>query len=148
MNIEIVKELVIPYLEKHNLILYSAKLKKEYGMNIVEVLVDSEDVIDIDVLALCNTYLAEALDQYDQDWPEYMLEVSSAGAEKELTSLEQVKKYIESYVYLESNGNTYEGKLENVEDNILSVKVNLKGRMKVYKINYEEISYIRLAVHI
>ncbi len=148
MNIDIVKNLVEPYLKEKDLILYSCKLKKEYGMNIVEVLVDSEDILDIDELAACNTYLAEKLDEYDQDWPEYMLEVSSAGAEKEIKSLEQLKKYIESYVYLESNNTSYEGKLENIEDDILSVKVNLKGRMKVYKINFNDISYIRLAVHI
>lgn len=148
MNIEIVKKIVETYLEDKTLRLYSCKMKKEYGMNIVEVLIDSDDIIDIDELALCNTYLAEQLDQYDQEWPEYYLEVSSAGAEKELTSLEQVKKYVESYVYVEMNENTYEGKLEEVQDDILSVKVNLKGRMKIYKIKYEDISYIRLAVHI
>lgn len=148
MNIDIVKQLVEPYLEEKGLVLYSCKLKKEYGMNFVEVLVDSDDIINIDELALCNSFLAEKLDEYDQDWPEYMLEVSSAGAEKEIKSLDQLKKYIESYVYLESDGTTYEGKLENIEDSILSVKVNLKGRMKVYKINFDDISYIRLAVHI
>ncbi|MFI3252325.1 MAG: hypothetical protein R3Y60_04200 [bacterium] len=148
MNIEVVRNILTPYLEGKELFIYSLKLKKEYGMKILEVLLDSEGVVDIDELAVINSYLAEQLDAYDQDWEEYMLEVSSAGAEKELHSLEQVIKYIDSYVYLEVEGSNYEGKLQNVVDNVLEVKVNLKGRMKIYKINYEEIIYIRLAVHI
>ncbi len=148
MDIERIRELVVPYLEEHNLLLYSLKTKKEYGMTIVEVLIDSEELLDIDTLALCNTYLCEQLDQIDQDWPEYYLEVSSAGAEKELKSLEEVKKYINSYVNLETTNDVLEGKLEEVNDTILHVKVNLKGRMKIYKIDYQEIKKIRLAVHL
>ncbi len=147
MNIELIKSFVEEYLVGKDLVLYSIKLKKEYGMSIVEVLLDSDDAMDIDTLALCNTYLAEKLDEVDQNWPEYYLEVSSAGAEKELHSLDQVKKYIGYYVNLESN-ETLEGKLEDVVDDILHVKVNLKGRMKLYKIEYANIKKIRLAVHI
>ena len=80
--------------------------------------------------------------------PEYMLEVCSKGAEMPLKTIEEVKEHIGSYVHIEVLNMIYEGVLEDVLDNNLTVRINAKGRFKTVVIQYENIKNIRLAVKI
>lgn len=148
MDLNQVKDLLKPYLEEHELMLYDIGFKKESGYLILQVLIDKDNGIDINELAACNEFLSLQLDQIDSDMAEYMLEVSSPGAEKELRSLEEVKKHLHEYVHIEIDQMIYEGVLENVIDSEISIKVNAKGRFKTLKISYDEIKFIRLAVKI
>ncbi len=141
-----VKELLLPYLEEQGLTFYSMELVKEADALILRVCVDKEGGIDIDSLAACNEYLSERLDALDQDMPEYFLEVSSPGAEKELKSLEEVTKNIGAFVHIEVPNMIYEGNLLAVEGDELVLKFNAKGRFKTIHIPYKEIKFIRLAV--
>ncbi len=147
MDLEKVKQLVLPYLEAHNLILYDVKMVKEYGFNVLQVSVDKEGGIDSDSLALVNEYLSEKLDAIDSDMPEYMLEVCSPGAEKPLRNMEEVKQSIGQYVNIKTKEDgVFEGYLEDLSDDVLVVKINVKGRIKNINIKYEDIKKIRLAV--
>ncbi|MDE5566560.1 MAG: hypothetical protein K2H02_04380 [Anaeroplasmataceae bacterium] len=149
MNLEAVKELLMPYLKQHHLMLYDIAFTKEYGYLTLQVLIDKEGGIDIDDLSACNEYLSAELDKIDADMQEYMLEVSSPGAEKELRTIEEIKGAIQSYVHIEIENMIYEGILENVsEDNVISIRYNAKGRFKIAHIAYNEIKLIRLAVKI
>lgn len=148
MDLKIVEEILTPYLEENNLSLYSLEIIKEYGSTVIQVLLDRKGGLDLDTLSLANQYLSTKLDNYDQNWEEYMLEVSSAGAEKELRSIEEVNEAVESYVNVTMiDGTVIEGLLLSVEDEVLVVRVNLKGRMKKTPVNYSDIKIIRLAVH-
>ncbi|MCD8561928.1 MAG: hypothetical protein LRY20_00320 [Acholeplasmataceae bacterium] len=49
MNLEKMKEKLIPILAKKDLTIYSIRTKREYGEKIVEILIDTE-LMDIDVL--------------------------------------------------------------------------------------------------
>ena len=147
MELSVVKEILTPYLESKNLKLFDVELVKEFGYLILRVSVDKEGGIDVDELALVNEYLSERIDKYDKDMPEYMLEVCSPGAEKPLRNLDEVKENIGAYVHLELPEGIFEGTLEDVnEENILVVKINLKGRFKKFNFPYENIKSIRLAV--
>ena len=84
MDINICKEILEPFLKEHDLIFYSVELVKEYGTTILRVILDKKDGADIELLAQANEYLSERIDKYDTDMPEYMLEVSSRGAERTL----------------------------------------------------------------
>lgn len=148
MDINICKEILEPFLKEHDLTFYSVELVKEYGSLILRVILDKKDGADIDLLAEANEYLSERIDKYDTDMPEYMLEVSSRGAERTLDNEEEIEDAVGEYIHVEINNMVYEGVLvENNVDNIL-VNINIKGRFKKIPIKKEEIKLIRLAVKI
>ena len=134
MDLKIVEEILKPFLEEHQCKLYKVEFVKEYGYLILRVLIDKKEGIDIDTLAQANEYLSIRIDEYDKDLPEYMLEVSSPGAEKELRSIEEIKDSIDKYVHVETNELTYEGTLIDSNDEEINLRVNLKGRFKNFKI--------------
>ena len=149
MEISQIKDLLMPYLEEQQLELYDISFVREYGYLILRVLIDKDGKIDIDELAKCNDYLSSQLDKIDKDMPEYMLEVSSPGAEKELRNLEEIQKNIEKYVHIEIPNMIYEGILKGVtEQKEIQLYFNAKGRFKTIAIPYLEIKLIRLAVKI
>ncbi len=148
MDLKIISEILNPYLKENNLSLFDVELVKEFGYLILRVSIDKKNGIDVDELAKVNEYLSDKLDQYDKDMPEYMLEVCSPGAEKPLRNIEEIKESIGSYVHVEILNMIYEGILEDVLDNNLTLKINAKGRFKKVVVQYENIKNIRLAVKI
>lgn len=148
LDINICKEILDPFLKENDLIFYSVELVKEYGSLILRVILDKKDGLDIDLLAKANEYLSERIDKYDADMPEYMLEVSSRGAERTLDSEEEINEALDSYIHIETSNMVYEGVL--VENNVdsITMTINIKGRFKKIPIKKEEIKLIRLAVKI
>lgn len=148
MDLEKVKEILIPYLEKKELTLYDIKWTSEYGYKVLQVFIDSKDGINTDMLAVVNEYLSEELDKIDDSNQEYMLEVSSPGAEKALRNKDEILESIGKYIFVRTNDVAYEGYLESFDNDILVVKINVKGRIKNVNVNYIDIKEIRLAVKI
>lgn len=148
MDINICKEILKPFLEENNLLFYNVELVKEYGSLILRVILDKKDGLDIELLAKANEYLSERIDKYDTDMPEYMLEVSSRGAERTLDNEDEMNEAVNKYIHVEIEGMVYEGVLlENNVDSIL-ISINIKGRFKKVPVKKEEIKLIRLAVKI
>ena len=146
MNLEKVKEVLVPYLESNNFKLYDIEYVRESGMNILRVLVSKKDGINIDELAEINNYLSDELDKIDGFDFEYMLEVSSPGAEMPLRNSEEISENVGKYVNINTGDKVYEGQLLSFENDTLVVRVNLKGRFKNFEIPYANIKKIRLAV--
>ena len=142
-----IKTILEPLLKEKNLVFYDTEIVKEDGNLIVRVTIDNPNgLIDIDSLAEINQYLSDRIDKYDSDMPEYMLEVSSPGAERLLRNDEEIKNSIEKYIHVETPNMIYEGVLKEVSDEEISVRINIKGRFKNQPINKSEIKLIRLAV--
>ena len=147
MNLDVVKDILNPFIEEHNLKFISSELVKEDGNLILRVIIDSPNgSIDIDTLASVNEYLSDRIDEYDKDLPEYFLEVSSPGAERELKSKEDIINSIDKYVHIEIENMIYEGYLIEVNDQDLVIRINMKGRFKNIKVDLSTIKLIRLAV--
>ena len=147
MNLDVVKDILNSFIEEHNLKFISSELVKEDGNLILRVIIDSPNgSIDIDTLALANEYLSDRIDEYDKDLPEYFLEVSSPGAERELKSKEDIINSIDKYVHIEIENMIYEGYLIEVNDQDLVIRINMKGRFKNIKVDLSTIKLIRLAV--
>lgn len=141
------KEILKPFLEEKNLVLYDVDVVKEDGNLILRILIDNPSgLIDLNALAEANEYVSDRIDKYDADMPEYMLEVSSPGAERELRTNEDILKSIEKYIHVETPNMIYEGVLKEVSEEEIVVRINLKGRFKNQSINRKEINLIRLAV--
>lgn len=148
LDIKKVEELVKPYLDEKNLTLYEVLWVKEFGYQVLRVSVDQKGGINSDTLALVNDYLSAKLDSYEDELPDnYMLEVCSPGAEKTLRNILEVKDSLGMKVNVKLPDMVYEGILEDLsDDNILTIKINVKGRIKEVKVNYSDIKKIRLAV--
>ncbi len=146
MLVSDVENLLMPFLKAHDYRLYEIKFVREAGMNILRVLVNTKEGINVDQLAEINHFLSEALDEIDKDMGEYMLEVSSPGAECELRNEEEILEAVGKYVHVNALDTIYEGSLESFENGILVVRVNLKGRFKNFEIPYENVRKIRNAV--
>jgi len=144
---EAAKEILKPFVEERNLILFDSELVKEDGNLILRVTIDNPDsLIDIDTLALANEYLSKRIDKYDDNMPEYYVEVSSPGAERPLRNDEEIEKSINKYIHVELENMIYEGFLLEASSDKIVVRINIKGRFKNLEINKSEIKLIRLAV--
>lgn len=145
MNLEIIKEKISPLLESFRLELYSLKVKREFGMDILEILVDGER-LDTDYLGEVNMAINDLIDEFLP--VDYYIEVASPGAIRELRSLDEVKKHISKYIHIISDKYNHEGTLEEVKGDLICIKVNLKGRFKTFEIPYQDINKIILTVKV
>ncbi len=148
MDLQITKTILEPFLKEHDLIFYDVELVKEFGYLILRVTLDKKGGIDVDTLGLANEYLSERIDKYDSDMPEYLLEVSSPGAEKVLRNDEEILESIGMYTHVEVENMIYEGELVEADPMSITLRINIKGRFKKMNIKKEEIKLIRLAVKI
>ena len=146
------KELVKPVVDELGFILYDVIYEKENNEWFLRVIIDSDErEITLDDCVEVTEALNPILDKEDPIKNEYMFEVASAGAEKELRNIEEYKKATDKYVYIKvkeevENLEEILGTLVEVNEVDLVVKVNFKGRMKNVKINFDNIELIRLAV--
>ena len=146
MNTKNIEDILLPYLEQNGFKLYEVAFVKEAGMNILRVLVNKKGGINIDELAEINNYLSDELDKLDIPYDEYMLEVSSPGAEMPLRNRDEVLENVGQYININTGDKVYEGTMLSFENDIVVIRVNLKGRFKNFEIPYDNIKKIRLAV--
>ena len=145
--IERIKKLVKEPIEKAGYELYDVEYVKEGNDMILRIIIDNkEDNISLDDCVIVTDIINPIIDKDDPIPNEYMLEVCSAGAERRLRNKDDERKYLGSYVHVETSEETHEGYLEEVNDTSIVIKINLKGRMKNILINDEDISFIRLAI--
>ncbi|MCR5112498.1 MAG: hypothetical protein K6A63_01020 [Acholeplasmatales bacterium] len=148
MDIKVVEKILEPYLKEHDLIFYSVELVKEYGELILRVILDKKGGIDLEELGAANEYLSEKIDAYDEDMPEYMLEVSSRGAERTLDNEEEMEEALGKYIHIDMENMQYEGTFIQNNPESVVIRCNLKGRFKNFELKKSEIKIIRLAVKI
>lgn len=144
MNLEILKEKLIPILAKKNLTIYSIRTKKELGTKIVEILIDTEQM-DIDELEKIHLEYLETLTDDDLD-DDYYLELSSLGPERPLKTKEELTKAVTRYIYLESGKYKGYGTLKAFENDMISLEINDKGRMKTIEIKLDDARKMRTAI--
>ena len=139
------------------LVIEDVEWVKESGVYILRILADKEEgIFDIDDATKLNEEISKKLDEEDYIEEEYMLEVSSVGAERELKCEKDMLKSINSYVHIDLNTpiniikdikiHDIEGTLLEVNDNSVVLSINLKGRIKKVIIEKENIKLIRKAI--
>ncbi len=145
MNLDLIKERIMPILNKHKLELVSLKTKREFGFNILEIIVDKDNV-DVEYLSVVNMKINDEIDDLLSD--DYYIEVATPGAERDIKTIEEAKKNISKYVHFVGDKYNDEGYLEDVKGDILYIKVNLKGRFKVIEIPFSELSKLKTTVKV
>lgn len=146
MNLEKMKQKLIPILKRYDLDIYSIRTKKEFGEKIVEILIDV-DVMDINDLEKIHLEYVDLLTDEDMD-PNYYLELSSLGAERPLNTKEEVLKAIGKYIYLESDKYNGNGYIISFENDIIKLEINDKGRIRKIDINYTDARHMRTSVKV
>ena len=142
MNMIDLKEKIKKFLEDLGYDLYDIEYKKKTKNSVLTIYIDRLEGITIEDCVLVTEKINPYIDELDPIKEEYFLEVSSAGAEKELRNSEAIKNSIGMFVYIE----TYDQKIEGYLESFDGDEIGLKVKNKIIKINYEEVNLIRLAI--
>ncbi len=149
-----IKEASRPVVENKNLELVDVVLRKEFGVNVISIIIDNPETftMDIDEVAEINSTI---LDIVNDDIPDgYYLEVTTPGIERELKTKKDFDRAIGKYIYIK----TYQkiddafglkemyGTLNEVTDDSYVVEVVNMTRKKVVNISKAAVAKIRLAV--
>lgn len=144
MNLEHLKEKLNQILKTYDLNVYSIRTKREFGERIVEILIDTE-TMDINVLEKIHMTFVDSLTDDELD-PNYYLELSSLGAERPLKTLDEVIKAIGKYIYFEAPNMKSYGTLNAIENDIMKIEINDKGRLKIVDVKFETVKNMRTAI--
>lgn len=140
-----------PIIEDMGYYLVDVEYVKEGKNRILRFLIDSENGVDIDDCAIISERISSALDETDPIEAEYILEISSPGAERPLKTQEDIYRSINKYVNVRlkepiSNRTVYEGDLLAFDGDTLTLQYRDKTVTKTVNINYDQIAKIRLAI--
>ena len=126
------------------------KYVKEFGTQYLRVLVDKDDVIDLEDIVKVNDTISPILDEADLIQNEYVLDVTSFGAEKPI-NIANLEKYVGKYVNIHLSNpykglNILEGDLSSVTENEVTLIYKEKARVKEAVLNRKDIDKARLAI--
>ena len=120
---------------------------------ILEVLVyDKDRALDLDTTALVSFDISEILDQVVDQLPdEYMLDVSTAGIEREILNDEQLNDALNRPIFVRTlrsinKSIEFTGTLISLDESSLTLKQNIKGKSQTLSIERENIVFIRHAI--
>lgn len=123
--------------------LYDVIYEKKGNDYVLEVLIENDTFIDIDDCVKVSKVLSEELDIIDPFNEAYNLEVSSSGAERELRNSEQILRAVGKNILVKTLEQKFEGKLKSYKDGFLEI---IQKNKRITKVNYIDVSYIRLAI--
>lgn len=149
-EIDDVKAILEPVLEKEGYTLAEADLSRDSGGLTLHVYIDRDSPISLDDIVSVSDIINPLLDEADPISSAYTLDVSSLGAEKPI-KLEKLENYAGNYVNFHlshpyKGENILEGDLLEVslEEVVLGIKE--KTRNKKITIKRETIDKARLAI--
>lgn len=149
-----IKESASNIVDKHRKELIDVKVRKEFGTNIISIVIDDPETfsLDIDEVASIN---AEILDEVNDLIPDgYYLEVTSLGIERELLTEKDIQKAINQFVYLKTyqkmenayNLKEISGYLREANAEEFKLEIFLNQRQRLVVIPRAAVAKIRLAV--
>lgn len=129
--IEITESLVIPIIEKFNLILWDIEFKKEGSGFVLRVYIDKPEGVSIEDCENVAKELNPALDAADPIEQSYSLEISSAGLIRELKKDSHILQFIGEEITLKlykpiNNSKTFTGQLISYENQNLLIETENK----------------------
>ncbi|AXY26046.1 ribosome maturation factor [Suicoccus acidiformans] len=146
-------DIICPIVEAHQAKVYDIATKRLGRTLHLQVRVDKPGRITLDECVAINEAISQRIDELKAGWfgEPFVLDVSSPGAERELTSPEAIQEVIGEYVHLDyfghQHGETYhEGVLVDVLDEVYILTYNDRGRFRQLRIQKDQVRKIRLAV--
>ena len=145
MEKQALQKLIQPILDKHQVIFYDSEFSKEGKEHFLRIFIDKvTGSMDLDTCVHVSEDISLLLDQSDPIGHEYILEVSSAGAERPLKEPQDFMQAIQKYIWVVLK-NPVEGFDELIGTLIaatideITLEFTIKTRKKTVKIAYSEI---------
>lgn len=128
----------------------SCSFVREKGSSYLRVLIDKDDVVSLDDIVSVTDLISPLLDKADLIKGEYILDVSSYGAEKKI-DVEKLEKYVNKYINIHLTNpykgeNYLEGTLEEVNSESIVLSWKEKTRLVKADIKRSDIDKARLAI--
>lgn len=154
VNTEIISEvtaLLDPILLEHDLTLFDIEYVQEGKDMFLRVYIDKDSGVDLTDCSIVSEQLSEKLDEHDPIKEQYMLEVSSPGAERPLKTKEDFSRHLDENIYVSlyihiDGEKEYEGILTSFKDDIVTIEYKFKHTKKQVEIPFDKIAKARLAV--
>ena len=127
------------------------KYVKEFGTQYLRVMVDKDDeVIDLDEIVKVNDIVSPILDEADLIKTNYVLDVTTFGAEKPI-DVAKLEKYVGRYINIHLTHpykglNIIEGTLESVDNDKVIISFKEKTRVIKCEVVRTSIDKARLAI--
>ena len=127
------------------------KFVREFGTNYLRVMVDKDDeAIDLDQIVKVNDIVSPILDEADLIKTNYVLDVTTFGAEKPI-DVAKLEKYVGKYINIHLTHpykglNIIEGTLESVDNDFIVISYKEKTRLIKCEIVRNTIDKARLAI--
>lgn len=153
MDVQLIKNALEPVIVKDGYLLSSIKIERQGKDTYLRIEIDAEGrFISLDEIILMSEKLSVLLDSIVEDDTPYILDCSSAGAEKKL-NIDKLAPYLNHYVRVilkdpKKGVNALEGYLENESIDSLTIRVNYKGRIKSETILKTNIKQVNLAIKV
>ena len=152
MELGALKSLIQPVLDDRKLRLMDLKWIQDGRTRILQLQIMYPDgTMDVDTCGDVSQIVSDLLDQSALAESEYYLEVGSPGAERPLTTDEDLHLAVEGYVHLLllhplEKSLEHEGKLLAYDGNQLTLEIMNKSRKKIITVAKENLVKARLAV--
>ncbi|MCF0116796.1 MAG: ribosome maturation factor RimP [Bacilli bacterium] len=149
--IDQIKEIASPVIEQLDCKLCDVTYAKEGKDYYLRLFVDrKEGKIDLDIIVKISEILSEVLDEANLIDNNYVLDISSLGAERPI-NVNELDKYLGYYIHVHlanpyQGENDMEGDVESVSDGILTLVYKEKTRTKKAMLKLDEIDRARLAI--
>jgi len=152
MNIiEKVEKLMLPICDEIGTYLVDTQYEEENGIWYLRIFVDTEEGLTMETCVTVTELISAKLDAEDFIAEEYMLEVSSPGAERPLKTVEDLAEAVGYHVNVIVNDGIdgifeFQGDLMSFDSTILVLECLFKTRKKKIEIEYGNVKKARLAV--
>ena len=131
------------FLEEKDLHLFDCSFNKHEG--IFSILID--ETLNMDELESLSNDLSKFMDKYDEEFDNYILDVSNVGIERPIRNDEEIINAINSYIYVKTKDKELNGTLKSFENDELLISYKDKTRSKEITLNKKDIKKIRYAVN-
>ncbi len=142
MKLEEIKEALAKDIEKEGYHLYDLTyLKKD---KILTCLLDES--LDLDAIEKLSQKISVFMDKYDEDFDEYLLDISCVGIERPIRNEDELLKAVGSYVFVKTKDDKLNGTLLAYENGVLKLEYQDKNKKKIKEIAYSAVKQLRYAV--
>ena len=150
--LEKVKSYIEPLVNQRGLYLDKFSYEKRGKDYYLVIYVEKEDdVITLDEICEVSEIISNKLDEIDLINDNYILDVSTSGAEKPIKDFSKFDKYIGKYILVKlknpvEGNNSYTGTLEEASEEKIKMSYKVKTRTKYVEILKSNITKANLAV--
>jgi len=151
MVVEKVEKLMLPICDVTGTYLVDVKYEEENGTWYLRIFIDTDVGLTMEECVEVTELISARLDEEDFITEEYMMEVSSPGAERPLKSVKAMAEAVGYHVNVVVKEaideiSEFQGDLIAFESNILVLECLFKTRKKTIEIDYSNVKKARLAV--